>query len=70
MLEIVERARPVRRASSARLVTPSTVSVPITRPVFDSRTEPNEPYRSVSSIPGRSFTAGGAVSRPNQLRAC
>src|SRR4051794_15596410 len=47
MLETVERDRPVRRAISARLATPSARSVSTTRSLLSSRSEPSEPDSSL-----------------------
>ena len=49
MLDTVERDRPVRRATSARLATPSIRSASITRSRFDSRTEPRTRAALLSS---------------------
>src|SRR4051794_26634918 len=65
MLEIVERERPVRRAISARLATPSACSVSTTRSLLSSRSEPSEPDSSLG-IAGDSRLRGEDLSRARQ----
>src|SRR3954447_7128439 len=65
MLETVERDRPVRRAISARLATPSARSVSTTRSLLSSRSEPSEPDSSLR-IAGDSRLRPEGLSRARQ----
>ena len=58
MLETVERDRPVLRATSERLATPSIRSASITRSRFDSRSEPSDPDSSLLTA-GHPYPSGG-----------